>query len=103
MQGTSKPDKMSELNGNDEMIGGQKDDEFGVCVGNCLIPPDSFSGGEGNDTIWGAAGNDDISGDAGSDKMNGKSGNDKISGGQDNDTLIGEMETMRCLVMMATM
>jgi hypothetical protein len=42
MQGTSKPDNMSGLAGNDQMIGGQKDVEFNVCVGVCSIPPDSL-------------------------------------------------------------
>ena len=55
---------MSGLAGNDQMIGGQKDDEFKVCV-VCSIPPDSFSGGEGNDTILDGAGDDDMSGDTG--------------------------------------
>jgi hypothetical protein len=42
MQGSSKPDNITGLAGNDQMIGGQKDVEFNVCVGVCSIPPDSL-------------------------------------------------------------
>jgi Ca2+-binding RTX toxin-like protein len=78
--GTSNPDVIATLGGDDHIEGG----------GNGEKDNDLICGGSGNDTILGQGGTDQLFGAAGDDTIDGGTGfTDVISGGPGNDSLTG--------------
>lgn len=80
--------------GNDLIVGGRGDDDFGGGAGNDVIRSkggdDFLEGGEGNDSLIGGGGADELFGDDGNDRLTGGAGADFLSGGDDDDKLFGK-------------
>ncbi len=72
------------LNGNDRLVAGGMNDDFGGFAGN-----DRLFGKGGNDTLRGGTGNDSIYGDIGRDALRGDSGDDVLNGGPGGDAMTG--------------
>lgn len=62
------------------------DDDSGQAI---LVPHDTLTGGQGNDTLLASIGNDLLVGDLGDDNLDGGDGNDTLFGGGGHDTLNG--------------
>jgi len=84
LEGTSGPDRISGLDGNDILYANSGDDFLEGDRGK-----DKICGDSGNDTIFGGADEDIIWGGKGNDLILGDSGNDTIVGGAGSDTLTG--------------
>ena len=72
----------------DSFNGGEKNDSYDGLAGD-----DTIVGNGGNDRLWGGEGNDGILGMNGNDKIWGGAGFDRITGGAGKDTLWGGTET----------
>jgi Ca2+-binding RTX toxin-like protein len=72
-----------------EASGGGGDDTIEIDEANGPLPPASFSGGFGADTLRGGSGADTLSGNEGNDILEGRAGFDQLFGDADNDVLIG--------------
>ena len=70
--------------GNDSLVGTSGPDFISLLNGN-----DTYAGGQGNDTVFGNQGADLIQGNQGEDLLFGNQGNDTLFGGQGQDTLFG--------------
>ncbi len=76
LDGTSYPEFLQALDGDDTARGHGGDDRL--------------EGGEGNDRLEGGSGNDSLNGGAGDDRVSGGNGEDRLFGGDDNDRLQGD-------------
>ncbi|MEG4073905.1 phosphatase PAP2 family protein [Microcoleus sp. Pol14C2] len=84
LEGTTQPDRLNALDGNDIIYANSGDDYLEGDVGK-----DKICGDQGNDTIVGGADNDILWGGKGSDLIGGDSGNDIIYAGAGSDTVSG--------------
>ncbi|MEG4803848.1 phosphatase PAP2 family protein [Microcoleus sp. ARI1-B5] len=84
LEGTSGPDTINGLEGNDIIYAKSGDDFLEGGAGK-----DKICGDPGNDTIFGGADEDIIWGGKGNDLMFGNSGNDTLYGGAGSDTISG--------------
>ncbi|MEG3940623.1 phosphatase PAP2 family protein [Microcoleus sp. S36b_A3] len=84
LEGTSEPDRINGLDGNDIIYANSGDDFLEGGSGK-----DKICGDSGNDTILGGADDDILWGGKGSDLIVGDSGNDTIYAGAGSDTVTG--------------
>ncbi|MBE9120685.1 chemotaxis protein CheB, partial [Tychonema sp. LEGE 07199] len=84
LEGTSEPDRINALDGNDIIYANSGDDYLEGDAGK-----DKICGDRGNDTILGGADDDILWGGKGSDLILGDSGNDIIYAGAGSDTVTG--------------
>lgn len=82
-EGTSGPDKVDGLGGNDTFDGKGGDDKIWGGDGN-----DTINGGSGDDKLIGGAGNDTMNGGSGDDRITANNGDDTVDGGSGNDLAI---------------
>ncbi|HEX2529041.1 MAG TPA: calcium-binding protein [Geminicoccus sp.] len=80
-------------NGNDVLIGTDRDDVIKGGAGNDMIDGrdgnDDLDGEDGDDIVLGGKGNDLVKGGAGNDLVDGQDGDDIVDGGTGEDTVIG--------------
>ena len=84
----------TDVNGQDQLFGGEGNDTIFGGAGNDLISGDvdqngRTNSGSGDDTLFGEAGADTITGGGGDDIIDGGVGNDNLNGQAGDDTLIG--------------
>lgn len=84
LHGSSQPDDLSGLGGNDRIYGGNGNDTLDGAGGS-----DWLYGEAGDDTLTGGAGYDQLQGGEGQDTLDGGAGNDQLQGGDGADTLNG--------------
>ncbi|GJE61386.1 calcium-binding protein [Methylobacterium trifolii] len=93
LTGTSGPDYVLLLAGNDTYSGGLGDDTVFGNQGNDVLfgnqGNDTLFGGQDQDTLYGGQGDDAVLGNLGNDVVLGNLGNDTLFGGQGSDTLYG--------------
>jgi Ca2+-binding RTX toxin-like protein len=87
------PPAVSQLGGNDQLIGGSGNDHLYGQAGHDELDgglnSDELDGGVGNDELTGGAAGDILRGGDGADLMFGNDGTDLLDGGADNDILVG--------------
>jgi len=92
LEGTSAPDRINGLDGNDIIYANSGDDLLESGAGKDKICGDSGNdtivGGADDDIIWGGKGNDLILGDSGNDTIVGGAGSDTIAGGPGDDIFV---------------
>ena len=89
----ARREKIVLTNGDDEYVGGNRDEVILALRGDDLVEGargrDVIRGGRGNDNLAGGRGADFIQGGAGNDDLNGEHGRDRLIGGDGNDSLEG--------------